>query len=197
VDNPAHPLRLSGHAVPYIDKQQGTIRIRRTGQHVADVLLVAGRVGDNKTAALGTKVAICDVDRDTLLALGFKPVEQQRIVELVASAPVATGQARQRGKLVVGPRAGLREQSAHQGRFSVVDRSAGDEPQLIPIGVDKFDLRSGAVHQKYPSRFLRSMADTSSASIKRPKRSDLQVARNSSTMSSTFSASEGIAAVKG
>jgi hypothetical protein len=43
---------------------------------------VAGRVGDDELARRRGEVAVGDVDRDALLALGGQAVEQQRVVEL-------------------------------------------------------------------------------------------------------------------
>jgi len=49
---------------------------RGAGHHVAGVLLVTRRVGDDERAPRRRKEAISDIDRDALLALVFEPVEQ-------------------------------------------------------------------------------------------------------------------------
>jgi hypothetical protein len=48
---------------------------------------VAGGVGDDELASLCLEVAVCDVDRDALLALGFEAIEQQGEVELSSLSP--------------------------------------------------------------------------------------------------------------
>jgi hypothetical protein len=45
------------------------------------------RVGDDELAPLGLEVAVGDVDRDPLLALGLEAVEQQREVEVASLRP--------------------------------------------------------------------------------------------------------------
>ena len=65
------PPRLFADAVAGVDEQDGEVRGRRAGRHVARVLLVAGRVGEDELAPRGREVAIGDVDGDALLALGL------------------------------------------------------------------------------------------------------------------------------
>jgi hypothetical protein len=48
-------------------------------------LLVAGGVGDDELPQGGGEIAVRDVDRDALLALGDEPVGQQRQIERPAS----------------------------------------------------------------------------------------------------------------
>jgi hypothetical protein len=50
---------------------------RGAGDHVAGILLVAGRVGDDELALVGGEEAVGDVDGDALLALGGEAVDQQ------------------------------------------------------------------------------------------------------------------------
>ena len=52
------------------------------GGHVAGVLLVAGRVGDDELALVGGEVAVGDVDGDALLALGLEAVGEQGEIDL-------------------------------------------------------------------------------------------------------------------
>jgi len=47
-------------------------------------LLVPRRVGDDELALAGREIAIGDVDRDALLALGGEAVDQQREIEFLA-----------------------------------------------------------------------------------------------------------------
>jgi hypothetical protein len=62
---------------------------------------VAGRVGDDELARRRGEVAVGDVDRDALLALGGQAVEQQRVVELAVLGAGALGVGLQRGELVL------------------------------------------------------------------------------------------------
>jgi len=68
---------LLDHALSRVDEDHCHVGSRRTGDHVAGVLHVAGRVGKLETAARGDEAAICDVDRDPLLALGTETVGEQ------------------------------------------------------------------------------------------------------------------------
>ena len=74
------PPRLLLDAVPRIDEQDRDVGRRCAGRHVARVLLVAGRVGQDELASRGREVAVGDVDGDALLALGPQPVGEEREV---------------------------------------------------------------------------------------------------------------------
>ena len=80
----AVPLGLGEHALARVDQDHGEIGGRGAGHHVARILLVAGRVGDDELALLGSEEAIGDVDGDALLTLGGEPVDQQREVDRLA-----------------------------------------------------------------------------------------------------------------
>ena len=69
-----------------VDEHDREVGRRGAGDHVARVLRVPGRVGDDEAAPGGGEVAVGDVDRDALLALGPQPVGQQREVEAVVAA---------------------------------------------------------------------------------------------------------------
>ena len=72
--------RLLDHAVAGVDQDDRQVGGRGAGDHVARVLHVAGRVGDDELAPRGREVAVGDVDRDALLALGAQAVGEQRQV---------------------------------------------------------------------------------------------------------------------
>ena len=97
--------RLLDDAVARIDQQDGELRGRRGRDHVARVLLVARRVGDDELALRRGEVAVRDVDGDALLALGGQAVGQQRKVERLSAA---LRRARDRGELVGEDRAACR-----------------------------------------------------------------------------------------
>ncbi len=56
------------------------------GHHVARVLDVAGRVGDDELPQWGGEVAVGDVDGDALLALGPQAVGEQGQVGVLVTA---------------------------------------------------------------------------------------------------------------
>ena len=124
--------RLGQQALAGIDQDDGELAVRRSRGHVAGVLLVAGRVGDDEGAPRRREIAVRDVDRDALLALGVEPVEQQREVELVAGRAVLARRIRERVEVVVEDQAGVVQQSPDQRRLAVVDRAAGQQAQPGP-----------------------------------------------------------------
>ena len=128
------PPRLGQHALARIDQQHRQVRGRRAGDHVARVLLVPRRVGDDELALLAGEEAVGDVDGDALLALGREPVDQQREVDAFALRAMLLAVRFQRGKLVVEDLLGVVEQPPDQGRLAVVHAAAGDEAQkLLPL----------------------------------------------------------------
>ena len=64
-----------------VDEHDREVGGRGAGDHVAGVLNVAGRVGDDELAPRRGEVAVGDVDGDALLALGAQAVGQQRQVD--------------------------------------------------------------------------------------------------------------------
>ena len=96
--------------------------------------------------------------------------------------------------------------SADQGRFAVIDAAAGEEAQQarpccnIQAGRAPGQKHGGPqapLHQKYPSRFLRSMESASSLSISRVPRSEVREAAISLTISGSDCAALSMAAVSG
>ncbi len=73
---------LGEDAVLGIDQEHGEIGGRGAGRHVARVLNVAGRVGDDEAAPVGGEIAVGDVDGDALLALGGKSIDDEGEVDL-------------------------------------------------------------------------------------------------------------------
>jgi hypothetical protein len=120
---------LPQRAAAGVDQHQREVRLRGTGGHVARVLLVPRRVGDDEAAAGGGEAAPGDVDGDALFALGGEPIEQQREVEVTAGGAVAHRLAGQRGEPVVRDQPGVVQQPADQGGLAVVHAAAGKQPQ--------------------------------------------------------------------
>ena len=119
------PARLLEHALARVDEDQREVGGRGARDHVARVLLVARRVGDDELAPRRVEVAVRHVDRDALLALGAQAVGEQREVHVAVAAPL-------RGlldvlELVLEDRLGVVQQPADQGRLAVVDRARGGE----------------------------------------------------------------------
>jgi hypothetical protein len=120
--------RLRDDAVARVDQQHGEVRGRRGGHHVARVLRVTGRVGDDELARGRREVAPRDVDRDALLALGGEPVGQERQVERRAALARAS---LERVELVGEDRARVVEQAPDQRALAVVDAAGGQESQDV------------------------------------------------------------------
>src|SRR5688572_4874019 len=185
------PAGLLDDAVTRVDEQHGKLRRRRCGDHVPRVLLVSGRVGDDELAHGGREVAVRDVDRDALLALGGEAVGEQRKVE--RRAPPLR-RALQRRELVGQDRLAVVEQPADQRALAVVDAPRGEEAQHAMLE-DRGGIESR--HQKYPWR-LRSSIDASLvwSSSRVAPRSVIVVAAVSATIASSVSACEGTGAVQ-
>ena len=127
---------LGEDAVAGVDQEHGEVGVRGAGRHVAGVLLVARRVGDDEAALVGGEVAVGDVDGDALLALGVEAVDQQREVDVVAGGAEACSEsARSVGELVLEQPLGVVEQPADQRRLAVVDAAAGEEAQQALVSV--------------------------------------------------------------
>src|SRR6187402_2236416 len=200
--------RLRYHALPGINQNDRQVGGGGAGRHVARVLFVAGRIGDDEFALRRREEAVGYVDRDALLALGFEPVDQQCEIDVVAGRAMLPGIALQRGELILEYLPGIGQQAANQRRLAVVDRAAGQESEqrlaLLPGKIvshvfyrcHAFSLDM-AHAQKYPSRFFFSIEPASSRSMRRPWRSDVLAVSISLTMPSRLSASESIAPVSG
>ena len=71
---------LLEHALAGVDEEHDDVGRRAAGDHVARVLHVPGAVGEDERAVGRREVAVGDVDRDALLALGAQAVGEQREV---------------------------------------------------------------------------------------------------------------------
>ena len=121
--------RLLDDPLARIDQDHGQVGRRRARDHVARVVDVARRVSDDEAAPLGREVAIRDVDRDALLALGPQAVGQEGEVGVgVAAAPA---RLLDRRKLVLHDLLALEQQAADQGRLAVVNRAGRREAQQL------------------------------------------------------------------
>ena len=111
--------------MPAIGVQQndGQLRRRSAGGHVARVLLVAGRVGQNEFALGRREIAVGDVDGDALLAFGAQAVGEQRKIDFAA----ADG----RFQLIFVGAARVVQQPPDQRGLAVVDAARGGEAQQV------------------------------------------------------------------
>ena len=153
-------LGLLGHAAARVHEHDCEVRCRGARDHVARVLLVARAVGDDEATLGRREVAVGDVDRDALLALGPQAVRQQRQVERAhAAAPLA--RLRHVLELVLEDLLGVEQQTADQRALAVVHGPGRGEAQQVqrhraPSGLLRGHISArSAPHQKYPA-FLRS-----------------------------------------
>jgi hypothetical protein len=124
-------LGLLQHALARVDEDDRQVGGRRAGDHVARVLHVPRRVGDDERAPCGGEVAVGNVDRDALLALGAQAVDEQREVDHAAAA--ALGGLLDVLELVGQHLLGVEQQPPDQGRLAVVDRAGRREAQQIRL----------------------------------------------------------------
>jgi hypothetical protein len=107
-----------------VNQHHGGIAAGGCRHHVARVLLVARGVGNDELALLGGEVAVGDVDRDALLALGLQAVGQQRQVDRLAGSLLL-----QRVELVGQDGAAVVQQATDEGALAVVHAACGEKAQ--------------------------------------------------------------------
>ncbi len=150
---------LRQDALARVDQDDREIGGRGAGRHIAGILLVSGRIGDDEGALFGVEIAIGDIDGDALFALGGKTVHQKREIERAVLRAEFFRVAVERGELILGDGLRVIEHPADQSRFAVVDRAAGDEAQqgfFAPArrgerrrrSARKFLFGKGVSHQK-------------------------------------------------
>ncbi len=152
---------LHQHAFARVDEQHRQIGVRRAGRHVARVLLVPGAVGDDERAPRRREIAVGDIDGNALLPLVFEPIEQTaRNRSRRRSCQSAANSCFSASSWSPMTISAFVQQPADQRRFAVIDRAAGQKPQEALVGHRGRGDRPGigsSRHQKYPSRFLRSI----------------------------------------
>ena len=70
-------LRLDGHAVACVYENDGEIAVGGASRHVARILFMSRRIGDDELPFGRGEVAICDIDGDALFAFGLEAVRQE------------------------------------------------------------------------------------------------------------------------
>ena len=106
-----------------IDQHDRDVGGGGTRHHVAGVLRVPWRVGDDEAAVRRGEVAMCDVDRDALLALGSQAVGQQCKVALAVAVPPAG--LLDRSELILEHGLGVVQETTDQRALAVVDAAGG------------------------------------------------------------------------
>ena len=129
--------RLGDDTRASIHEDDGEVGRRAAGNHVAGILLVPRRVGDDKLAVVGREVAVSHVDGDALLALGLETVEKEGVVNMVARITHTLAVALEGNQLVFVEFLAVEKQSTDQGRFTVIDGAGGEEAEqvllLVPV----------------------------------------------------------------
>ena len=95
------PSRLRHQPFRRIDQDHGEIAVRCPGRHVARILFMPRRIGDDEMAARCREITIGDVDGDALLALGLEAIEQQREIDILTGRAVLARIALQRRHVIV------------------------------------------------------------------------------------------------
>jgi hypothetical protein len=108
------PVQLDG-----VHQHHGGVCARCGSDHVAGVLLVAGRVANDELACFGVEVAVGHIDGDALLTLGAQAVGQQ--------CQIGFTRALHARQVVLQHGLGVHQQAADQRALAVVDGAAGDE----------------------------------------------------------------------
>ena len=76
------PSRLGQHPLTRINQKHTKIAVRCAGRHIARVLHMSGRIGNDELPPGRREIAIRHIDRDALLALGLKAVDEERQIDL-------------------------------------------------------------------------------------------------------------------
>jgi hypothetical protein len=130
-DDDRMALGLCEQPLARVDQHDREVGVGRAGSHIAGILLVARCVGDDERAPVGGKVAIGDIDGDALLALGFEPVDEERVVDVVPGRAEFPRVAFESGELVVEDQFLFVKQSPDERGLAVVHRAGGGEPQDV------------------------------------------------------------------
>src|SRR5262245_34544782 len=145
------PAGLGQDSFAGINEQNREIGTGRASCHVAGILLMAWRIGNDERPLWCGNITVGNIDGDSLLALGLKPVHKQREVDIVGVSAVLLRVALKCRELIVENEALLIKQAANERRFAIVDRAASKQPQSRQSSGAGFDVRAyfrGREHQK-------------------------------------------------
>ena len=137
--DPGVTAGLPQHTCARVDEENRDVSVRRSGEHVAGVTLMARGVGEDVAPRFGREEPVRHIDGDALFALGAQTVRQRGKVR----DTLVVGD----GVQMIGRQAvGVVQQAADQRALAVVDGTRGGDPQQL------------TGHQKYPSRLRSSIA---------------------------------------
>ena len=139
------PPGLGQNALARVDQDHGQLGVGGAGRHVAGVLLMAGRVGDDEFALVGGKEAVGDVDGDALLPLRLQPVHQQREIDILAGGAELLGILLQRGQRVLEQELGVVKQPPDQRGLAVIHAAAGEKAQQAFLFLARRENLSGKI----------------------------------------------------
>jgi 3'(2'), 5'-bisphosphate nucleotidase len=137
------PLGLRQDPLPRIAEDDGEVGVAGAGRHVAGVLLVPRRVGDDEAALRRAEESIRDVDGDALLALGFQAIHQQGEVHVLAHGAMLAAVLGDGRQGVFHDQLAVVEQPADQRGLAVIHRPAGEEPEKSACRLDARRLPKG------------------------------------------------------
>ena len=144
-DDEAVALGLRLHSIAGINQNDGQVASGGARSHVARVLLVAGRIGDDKLAPRGGKIAVGDINGDALLALGLQAIHQQGQVNVTARGPELHAVSGDGGELIFVNDLGVVQEPADQRALAVIDVAARQETQqLLALVLRKVGVNIGA-----------------------------------------------------
>ena len=134
--------RLGQHALARIDQDHRQVGRRRARHHVAGILFVPRRIGDDELALLSVEEAVGDVDRDALFALCGQTIDEKGEVDLRSLGADLLAVRLEGFQLILEDHLAVIEQPPDQRRLAIIHRPAGDEAQhglmlvRFKIGVD-------------------------------------------------------------
>ena len=120
-------LGLLDHAFACVDENDGEVGGGGAGNHVAGVLDVTRRVRDDEFPFRCGEVAVGDIDRDSLFALGLEAIGEEGEVHILITAAA-------RGflhgfELVFEDGFGIVKKAADESGFAVIDGASGGEAE--------------------------------------------------------------------
>ncbi len=118
---------LGKDSLASVNQDEREICGRGAGRHVAGVLLVSGRVGDDEAAAGGLEGAVRDIDGDALFAFVLQAVHEQGQVGGGALGAVAAGVLFHHPHLVRRHLAAVVENPPDERALAVVHAAAEDD----------------------------------------------------------------------
>ncbi|AIJ58511.1 sulfate adenylyltransferase subunit 1 domain protein [Brucella abortus bv. 6 str. 870] len=86
-------------------------------------------IGHDELAARRREETISDIDGDALLTLSLQPVHQKCEIKIIIGGAKLPAVVFQRGKLVLKDELRIIKKPPDQGRFAVIDGTAGEKAQ--------------------------------------------------------------------